>query len=85
MDGYSLKPVTIYPFAVNGLLAVSQIIMILIGHKFSNKFKVPTMYITGAILVLSLPFLTHYIPSVAAKFWVVFFVLLIYGPVNGIV
>lgn len=85
MNGYSLSPLTTYPFAVNGLLAVSQIYMIFFGHKFSLKFKVQVMFITGAIICIVLPFLTHLVGNVAAKFWAVFFVLLIYGPVNGVV
>lgn len=85
MKGYTLSPPTTYPFAVNSLLAVSQILMIFFGGKMTTRFKVQGMFVTGAVLVIALPFLAHLIPSVAGKYWAVFFILFIYGPVNGIV
>lgn len=43
------------------------------------------MFLAGSVLVMSLPFLAHGIDSKAGKFWSCFFVLFVYGPVNGIV
>ena len=44
------------------------------------------MFLIGSILLLSLPFVTHLIDheAVTVKYWVVFVILLIYGPVNGV-
>lgn len=43
------------------------------------------MFLAGAILVFLLPFLAHLVGSTGGKFWSCFFVLFIYGPVNGVV
>ena len=85
MDPYPIHPTTTYPFAVNGLLGVSQIFMIFFGNKMSTRFKVQWQFIIAAGLVATLPFLTEYVDSKAAKYWAVFFILFVYGPVNGIV
>lgn len=85
MKGYQLNPQTVDPFAVNGLLAISQILMAFFGGKIPLRIKVQGMYFSGAVLVISLPFLAHGVPSTAGKFWSCFAVLFAYGPVNGIV
>ena len=43
------------------------------------------MFLTGAALVMMLPLIAHGIPKTGGKFWGCFFVLFVYGPVNGVV
>lgn len=59
--------------------------MVFFGSKISLRVKVQAMFFTGSVLVIMLPFLAHGIPSKAGKFWSCFFVLFVYGPVNGVV
>ena len=40
MDGYWADPTSVYPFAVNGLLAVSQIFMVFLGSKIPQRVRV---------------------------------------------
>ena len=45
------------------------------------------MFFAGSALVFALPFCTLLInkEAIAAKYWVVFVILFVYGPVNGVV
>jgi hypothetical protein len=79
MTGY--KPVFIYPFAVNGFLSVTQIIMIVYGHHLSDRFKVQIGFLLASILIIMLPFACNQEPSGA--FWSCFSILLIFGVING--
>jgi hypothetical protein len=83
MDGF--KPAFIYPFAVNGFLAVTQIYMIVQGYKYTDRFKVQYAFYVGSVLIFSLPLLAHFLGSPAASFWSCFGVLLLFGIVNGCV
>jgi len=83
MPGF--QPAFIYPFAVNGLLAFSQIFMVVYGYKFSDRFKVQYAFFTGTLLILSLPLLAHFLGSASQSFWSCFVVLLAFGIVNGVV
>lgn len=43
------------------------------------------MFTAIALLNLSLPFAAHLISDHALKYWIVFGILFVYGPLNGIV
>eukprot|EP00352_Strombidinopsis_acuminata_P009658 CAMPEP_0176377920 /NCGR_PEP_ID=MMETSP0126-20121128/29246_1 /TAXON_ID=141414 ORGANISM="Strombidinopsis acuminatum, Strain SPMC142" /NCGR_SAMPLE_ID=MMETSP0126 /ASSEMBLY_ACC=CAM_ASM_000229 /LENGTH=131 /DNA_ID=CAMNT_0017739991 /DNA_START=54 /DNA_END=446 /DNA_ORIENTATION=- len=65
MEGYS--PLTVYPFAVNSLVVVSQILMVLYGSDVSfNMRLIPTFLILAAVMIV-MPFLASMSP--AASFW----------------
>jgi hypothetical protein len=83
MEGY--QPVFVYPFAVNGFLSVTQVVMIIYGNYFSNRFKVQAGFLMAAGLILSLPFAAHLNEDPGAAFWSCFFILLIFGMVNGMI
>lgn len=80
MPGYS--PQTVYPFAVNGLLVVSQIWVIVIGGKYSFTSRVVGSFISQALILFVTPFLAHL--GNGAGFWSVFLVLFIFGLVSGV-
>ena len=83
MEGY--QPVFIYPFAVNGFLSVTQVIMIVYGHHLSNQFKVQVGFLLAAGLTMCLPFLAHGNQDPGTAFWSCFAVLLFFGVVNGMI
>jgi len=83
MDGY--KPSFVYPFAVNGLNSVTQVIVILYGYKLSDRFKIQYTFFAGTALILSLPLLAHFLSTPTVKFYVCFVVLLLFGVVGGMV
>lgn len=83
MEGY--QPVFVYPFAVNGLLSVTQVIMIVYGHHLSNRFKVQVGFFVAALLTISLPFLAHMNEDPGSAFWSCFTILLMFGVVNGMI
>jgi hypothetical protein len=83
MEGY--QPVFVYPFAVNGLLSVTQVIMIVYGHRLSNRFKVQVGFFVAALLTISLPFLAHMNEDPGSAFWSCFTILLMFGVVNGMI
>jgi hypothetical protein len=80
MPGYS--PQTVYPFAVKGLLVVSEVWVIVFGHKYSFKMRIVSTFMLSAVIVLILPFLAHL--GGGAGFWSVFFTLVVFGVINGI-
>ena len=61
--------------------------MVFLGHRISTWVKIQGMYLLAAILMISLPFVTHYIKidAAAEKYWTVFTILFIYSPIGGIV
>lgn len=75
----------IYPFAVNGFLSVTQVVMIVYGHHLSNQFKVQVGFLLAAALIISLPFLAHGNSDPGTAFWSCFAVLLFFGVVNGMI
>jgi uncharacterized membrane protein len=83
MVGY--KPGFVYPFAVNGLLSVTQVLMIIYGHHLSNRFKVQIGFILASMLTISLPFASHLNEDPGNAFWTCFFILLGFGMVNGVI
>ena len=83
MDGYTLIPSFVYPFAVNGLATVTQVVVLIHGHKVSEQVKVQVCFVIEAIIMLILPLLAHIITSTSGSFWACFFLLLIFGAVNG--
>ena len=83
MEGF--QPAFVFPFAVNGFLAFTQIYMIVQGYKFSDRFKVQYAFYFAAVLTLMLVPLAHFLPTPADAFWSCFFVLLVFGIVNGCV
>mmetsp|Transcript_17769 Transcript_17769/g.30085 ORF Transcript_17769/g.30085 Transcript_17769/m.30085 type:complete len:177 (+) Transcript_17769:312-842(+) len=83
MEGY--QPAFVYPFAVNGLLAITQVIMVVYGHKYSDRLKIQLGYFVASLIFLSLPFASHYGQSPGSKFYTCFFILFFFGFVSGVV
>ena len=84
IPGY-FDPAAVYPFAVNGLLSVSQIFTVFFGHKMTQKAKVQGMFNAAALIMFMLPLVTNAVRNTAAKFWVAFGLLFVYGPLYCIV
>jgi len=80
MQGYS--PETVYPFAVNGLLLISQIWVIVYGGKYSFTLRIVSTYFLSAIILVVIPLLARMGGAVA--FWSVFLVLFVFGIVLGV-
>lgn len=59
--------------------------MILYGHRLSNRFKVQLGFFVASILIISLPFASHLNSDPGAAFWSCFFILLLFGVVNGMI
>jgi len=83
MPGY--QPAFVYPFAVNGLNAVTQLVVIIYGHKLSNRFKIQYMFAGAGMIMLALPIAARFLPSPASKFYSCFFLLMCFGVINGAV
>ena len=83
MTGY--RPEFVYPFAVNGLLAVTQLIMVFYGYKFSNRLKLQLGFFMAALVMFSLPFSSHLGKSPTQKYWTSFGILFFFGFISGIV
>lgn len=82
MPGY--QPAFVYPFAVNGLNALSQIWVIVYGYKYSNRVKIQLVFFLAGLLTLALPLLAHLLPDPKTKFIVCFLALNLFGLLNGI-
>lgn len=80
MPGYS--PQTVYPFAVKGLLVISQMWVIVYGWKYSYTLRIVSTFMITAIVMLLVPLLAHM--QNGAGFWSVFFMLFFFGIVSGI-
>lgn len=76
------SPQTVYPFAVNGLLLISQIWVIVYGGKYSFTLRIVSTFMISAIILVAVPLLAHIGGAVA--FWSVFAVLFVFGIVLGI-
>jgi hypothetical protein len=70
---------------VNSFLSITQVVMIIYGAHFSNRFKVQMGFLMAAGLILSLPFAAHMNENAGAAFWSCFFILLVFGVVNGMI
>lgn len=81
MKGY--QPSFIYPFAVNGLNAFSQIVVILYGHKISNRVKIQFAFYAACVIILALPLMAHFLPTAQIKFVSCFILLMCFGIING--
>eukprot|EP00356_Strombidium_inclinatum_P006276 CAMPEP_0170485246 /NCGR_PEP_ID=MMETSP0208-20121228/4563_1 /TAXON_ID=197538 /ORGANISM="Strombidium inclinatum, Strain S3" /LENGTH=93 /DNA_ID=CAMNT_0010758843 /DNA_START=79 /DNA_END=360 /DNA_ORIENTATION=+ len=57
MPGY--QPEFVFPFAVNGLQGVAQLVMVFFGHKLSNRFKVQGSFLMCAVIMFVMPFASH--------------------------
>ena len=79
------RPAFVFPFGVNGFLAVTQIVMIVYGYKLSDKFKIQYGFLAATVLMWLLPFASHFLGSKDARFWVCFLILQVFGVVNGMV
>ena len=77
MTGY--KPAFLYPFAVNGFLSVTQVVMIVYGHNLSNRFKVQVGFLIASLLIMSLPFASHYNEDPGNAFWACFSIMLFFS------
>ena len=80
MPGYS--PQTVYPFAVNGLLLVSQIWVIIYGGKYSFTLRIVSTFLLSAIVLILIPILAHL--GGGLGFWSTFLILFFFGIVTGI-
>ena len=74
-----------FPFGVNGFLAVTQIVMIVYGYKLSDKFKIQYGFLAATVLMWLLPIASHFLGSKESKFWACFGLLQVFGVVNGTV
>jgi equilibrative nucleoside transporter 1/2/3 len=83
MPGY--KPAFVYPFAVNGLNSFFQFLIVLQGHKVSDRVKVQMTFFCLGILIVILPLLTHFLSTPEVKFYGTFTLLLVFGMFNGVV
>lgn len=83
MPGY--EPATVYPFAANGLIILSNILLIIYGNRYSDRVKIQFGFIIIAILMMFVPFLAHYITSPSGAFYAVFINLMLFGLVQGMV
>lgn len=83
MKGY--QPSFVYPFAVNGLNAFSQLVVILYGHKLSNRVKIQFAFYAACVIILALPLMAHFLPTAQIKFVSCFILLMCFGVINGAV
>ena len=83
MKGYN--PAFIYPFAVNGFNAMTQVCIIVYGYKLSDKTKIQHGFVGLTVIILLLPILAHYLATPGAKFISCFAALLVFGAINGMV
>lgn len=83
MTGY--QPAFVYPFAVNGLSAFSQMFIILYGHRISNRVKLQFSFFIAAAIIFTLPLLAHFLPNPTVKFYSCFCLLCGFGVINGAV
>jgi len=79
MVGYN--PATVYPFAVNILVTVAQVVNVILGKRVDYSQKLIPCFIGSAVIMIALPFLTI-LPD-GANFWAVFFALFIFGYMSG--
>ena len=82
---HNYNPSFVYPFGVNGLNSMFQIVVVIWGYKLSEKFKIQYVFIGLAIIILMLPLLGHFLGSPTIKFYVCFAVLFVFGALNGMV
>lgn len=83
--GFSLLPDFVYGFAVNGLAVLVTILVIIYGHKLSDRTRIQMGMFINAIIMLALPFTAHYIKDPVSTFWCCFALLFVFGGVNGMV
>lgn len=58
--------------------------MILNGQKISERFKTQQSFLAASMILILLPFASHFLGTDAVKFWACFFLLLIFGAFNGV-
>jgi hypothetical protein len=80
MPGYS--PQTVYPFAVNGLLLISQIWVIIYGGRYSFTSRIVITFMLSAVVLITIPILAHL--GGGLGFWTTFLVLFLFGIVTGV-
>lgn len=81
MPGY--QPAFIYPFAVNILNATMQFVICIYGPSMPDRLKVQIAFFMQAVVLILLPFVTHYIEDPGTKFYACFALLLVFGGFNG--
>lgn len=80
----TFTPSFIYPFATLGFGAVTQILVLIKGQAIPDRVKVQFTFLTNAVIIVVLPFLAHEPSSDATKFWSCFWLLFIFGGLNGV-
>ena len=60
-------------------------VIIIYGHRLSDKFKVMYGFIAMTVLIIVLPLVGHFFPSPSSKFYGCFVILTIFGAFNGMV
>lgn len=83
MDGY--QPAFAFPFAVNGLLAFTQVIMIVYNECFTDRFKLYYGFLLAFFINILIPFFSSVSSSSDFAFWTVFLVLLVFGMITGVI
>ena len=83
-ETFGFRPSFSYPFAIMGLMMLSQIVNMFYGHKFSDKTRVTTSFFVTSICLLILPVLPQLIDSHTVKYWSGFGILLVFGIFQGI-
>jgi len=73
----------VFPFAVNGLLAIMTVLLVIYGYKFNYIIKVTVFFAIEAVLMILLPLGANYLDA-DAGFAVSVFILLIFGFSNGV-
>jgi hypothetical protein len=71
----------IYPFAVNFLVTVAQVVYVMLGGRVSYSFKLITGFLGCAVIMVALPFLARL--NADTNFWAVFVALVLFGWFSG--
>ena len=74
MDGF--YPASTYPFACNGLLGITQVILVIYGKKISDTTRLVPGFLITAIIMILLPILAN--QGGAFGYWSCFWVLLLF-------
>ena len=74
---------SVFPFAVNGLSPLAQILTILFGHKLSYTTKITGGFICIAGIMIALPLVTNYCEP-DTGFWICMIIMVFYCFVAGV-
>ena len=80
--GSNPPPAFTFGFGVNGMLTVTQIILVFYGHKISERFKLQFLWIFAGVVLFIVPFVATGLKE--KGFGLVFVLLLMFGVTNGI-